>query len=388
MRPRQEGKPFIADSLTFSSSHSKEDYLMDRRPSYGDGSPTDELLQTIEGLRQQWRQRFPRQGIGLWIVGAFLVLLWLGSGFYVVGPGERGIVLLFGAATDQTEPGLRYRLPWPIQSHAVVDIAQVRRAEVGFRTAADSTMERGARGSARTVPQEALMLTGDENIVELQLFVQYRVQDPVKFLFGARDPEGVLHTSAEVALRSAVGRNTIDYTMTEGRVEVQEQTKGALQQLLDVYQTGLLVTEARLLVVDPPSEVRDAFHDVVRALEDRDRLVKEAEGYGEDVVPKARGEAAQMVQQAEAYKAQRVIRAQGDAERFLKILAEYDKAKAITRDRLYLESVERIMPTVEKFILDNNAKSGVLPLLPLKGLVAAPAAAAPEETPTVTTNRR
>jgi membrane protease subunit HflK len=155
MRPRQEGKPFIADSLTFSSSHSKEDYLMDRRPSYGDGSPTDELLQTIEGLRQQWRQRFPRQGIGLWIVGAFLVLLWLGSGFYVVGPGERGIVLLFGAATDQTEPGLRYRLPWPIQSHAVVDIAQVRRAEVGFRTAADSTMERGARGSARTVPQEA-----------------------------------------------------------------------------------------------------------------------------------------------------------------------------------------------------------------------------------------
>jgi membrane protease subunit HflK len=232
------------------------------------------------------------------------------------------------------------------------------------------------------------MLTGDENIVELQLFVQYRVQDPVKFLFGARDPEGVLHTSAEVALRSAVGRNTIDYTMTEGRVEVQEQTKGALQQLLDVYQTGLLVTEARLLVVDPPSEVRDAFHDVVRALEDRDRLVKEAEGYGEDVVPKARGEAAQMVQQAEAYKAQRVIRAQGDAERFLKILAEYDKAKAITRDRLYLESVERIMPTVEKFILDNNAKSGVLPLLPLKGLVAAPAAAAPEETPTVTTNRR
>lgn len=360
---------------------------MDRRPSYGDGSPAEELLQTIERLRQQWRQRFPKQGIGLWIVAAFLVLLWFGSGFYVVGPGERGVVLLFRAATEQTEPGLRYHLPWPIQSHTVVDISQVRRAEVGFRTVADTT-ERGARGGTRTVPQEALMLTGDENIVELQLFVQYRVQDPVKFLFGADDPEGVLHTSAEVALRSAVGRNTIDYTMTDGRVEVQEQAKTALQELLDAYQTGLLVSEARLLVVDPPSEVRDAFHDVVRALEDRDRLVKEAEGYGEDVVPKARGEAAQMVQQAEAYKAQRVIRSQGDAERFLKILAEYDKAKAITRDRLYLESVERIMPTVEKFILDSGGKSGVLPLLPLKGLAAAPAPSTPQETPTANTDRR
>src|SRR5215813_6040288 len=361
---------------------------MDRRQSYGDGSPADELLETtIESLKR-WRQRFPRQGIGLWVIVALLLLLWLGSGLYVVGPGERGVVLLFRAATEQTEPGLRYRLPWPIQSHAVVDIAQVRRAEVGFRTVSDTPTERSARGGVRTVPQEALMLTGDENIVELQLFVQYRVQDPVKFLFGASDPEGILRTSAEVALRSAVGRNTIDYTMTEGRVEVQEQAKRALQELLDTYRTGLLVTEARLLVVDPPSEVRDAFHDVVRALEDRDRLMKEAEGYREDVVPKARGEAAQMVQQAEAYKAQRVIRAQGDAERFLKVLAEYDKAKAITRDRLYLESVERILPTVEKFILDSDGKAGVLPLLPLKGLAAASVPAAPENTPTTDVNKR
>ena len=287
---------------------------------------------------------------------ALIVLLWLGSGLYVVGPGERGVVLLFREATEQTEPGLRYRLPWPIQSHEIVDISQVRRAEVGFRTVAEETPGRDARGGARTVPQEALMLTGDENIVELQLFVQYRIQDPVKFLFGASDPEGILHTSAEVALRSAVGRNTIDYTMTDGRVEVQEQAKSALQELLDAYQTGLLVSEARLLVVDPPSEVRDAFHDVVRALEDRDRLVKEADGYREGVVPNARGEAAQMVQQAEGYKAQRVIRAQGDAARFLGVLAEYNKAKTITRDRLYLESMERIMPTMEKFILDTTRR--------------------------------
>lgn len=359
---------------------------MERRHRPGDGSPNDEFMQIVEEIQRRFQQ-FSLPGVGPWVVALVFLLIWLGSGFYVVGPGERGVVLLFRKATEQTEPGLRYHLPWPIQSHEVVDIAQVRRVEVGFRTA-DTGMERGSGGNTRTVPQEALMLTGDENIVELQFFVQYRIVDPVKFLFGASEPEGILHTSAEVALRSAVGRNTIDYTMTDGRVEVQEQAKTALQELLEAYQTGLLVTEARLLVVDPPSEVRDAFHDVVRALEDRDRLVKEADGYREDVVPKARGEAAQMIQQAEGYKAQRVIRAQGDAERFLKILAEYDKARAITRDRLYLESIERIMPNMEKFILDSSGKSGVLPLLPLRG--AMPSAIAQEigQTPTSTTEER
>ena len=359
---------------------------MDRGQRDGDVPLADELFQRVEELKGSV-ERFT-SGKGLWVIAALILLLWLGSGLYVVGPGERGVVLLFRKATEQTEPGLRYHLPWPVQSHEIVDIAQVRRAEVGFRTVAAETLSRDARGNARTVPQEALMLTGDENIVELQFFVQYRIQDPIKFLFGANDPEGILHTSAEVALRSAVGRNTIDYTMTDGRVEVQEQAKSALQELLDTYQTGLLVSEARLLVVDPPSEVRDAFHDVVRALEDRDRLVKEADGYREGVVPNARGEAAQMIQQAEGYKAQRVIRAQGDAARFLNILAEYDKAKAITRDRLYLESVERIMPTMEKFILHSGERGGVLPLLPLKELVTSPALAGAEKTSTPTTDRR
>jgi membrane protease subunit HflK len=359
---------------------------MDRRQSHEDIPVAAELFQRFEELKRSVQQF--TSGKGLWVSAALILLLWLGSGLYVVGPGERGVVLLFREAIEQTEPGLRYRLPRPIQSHEIVDIAQVRRAEVGFRTVAEETQGRDTRGDARTVPGEALMLTGDENIVELQFFVQYRVQDPVKFLFGANDPEGILHTSAEVALRSAVGRNTIDYTMTEGRVEVQEQTRSALQELLDAYQTGLLVSEARLLVIDPPNEVRDAFHDVVRALEDRDRLVKEADGYREGVVPNARGEAAQMVQQAEGYKAQRVIRAQGDAERFLKILTEYDKAKAITRDRLYLESVERIMPTIEKFILDSGERGGVLPLLPLRDLVSSPTPATPEKTLNTNGNKR
>jgi len=217
------------------------------------------------------------------------------------------------------------------------------------------------------------MLTGDENIVDVHLFIQYLIQDPVKFLFHIRDPERALHASAEVALRAAVGENTIDYTMTEGRVEVQDRVKRQLQGLLDLYGTGLLVTEARLLVVDPPREVREAFHDVVRAWEDRERLIREAEGYREDVVPKARGEAAQMVRAAEAYREQRLIRAQGDATRFLKVLEEYRKAEEVTRDRLYLETIDRVLPNTQKFILDAGGdRGGVLPLLPLRDFVSPP----------------
>jgi len=332
----------------------------------GEPFPTPNLREGVDELRRRLGQarqwlRGPR---GVLVLGG-LLLLWIASGLYIVGPGERGVVLLFGKLWSQTQPGLRYRLPWPIQARQVVDTARVRRAEIGFRT---------SEGRSMPVPEESLMLTGDENIVDVQLFVQYLVQDPVKFLFRARDPETVLRASAEVALRGVVGQNTVDYTMTEGRVEVQERVKTYLQGLLDAYETGLLVTEARLLVVDPPRDVREAFHDVVRAWEDRERLIKEAEGYAEDVVPKARGEAAQMLQQAEAYRAQRVIRAQGDAARFLKVLGEYDKAKTVTRERLYLESAERILPKTQKFVLQGDGSRDVVPFLPLKDLVPAPPA--------------
>lgn len=339
----------------------------------GGSSPGDELMQGLEDIKRTI-QRFTK-GLGVWLIVGVVVVLWLGTGLYVVGPSERGIVLRFGAVVNETAPGLRFHLPWPVESHVVVDIARVRSAQVGYRPSSTQGSAAG-RGNARTIPQEALMLTGDENIVEVNLVVQYRIQDPVKYLFSAYEPERMLHSSAEVALRSAVGGNTIDYTMTDGRLDVQEQAKRALQGLLDVYQTGLFVTEARLLAVDPPNEVRDAFNDVVRALEDRDRLKQEAEGYQEDIVPKARGEAAQMIQQAEAYKAQRVIRSQGDADRFLRVLAEYEKAKSVTRDRLYLESVERIMPNMEKIILDSEDGGGVVPLLPLKDLGTTAAASA------------
>jgi membrane protease subunit HflK len=340
---------------------------MDQRHNPRDTFPLEDfklppgLEKFLEGLKQWGTGKLS------WIILAIVLVIWLASGIYKVGPGERGVVRLFGKVVAQTGPGLRYRLPWPIQAHNVVDIARVRRAEIGFRT-----VTQGPTTVTQPVPVESLMLTGDENIVDIQLFVQYLVQDPVKYLFRSRNPERILRASAEVALRGVVGQNTIDYTMTEGRVIVQEKVKTYLQSLLDLYQTGLLVTEARMLVVDPPQAVRDAFHDVVRAWEDRARLIKEAEGYREDVLPKARGEAAEMIRQAEAYKEQRIIRAQGDAAKFLKVLKEYKKAKVVTRDRLYLEKIEKILPTMEKFILETGGEKGggVLPLLPLRGLLA------------------
>jgi membrane protease subunit HflK len=324
-----------------------------------------DLSEQLEPLRRAL-QRWGKRRVVMAVV-AGVTLLWLASGLYVVGPGERGVVLLFGRVVGQTDSGLRYRLPAPIQSHHIVDIATVRRAEIGFR--ADRT-------GTRALPGESLMLTGDENIVDVQLFVQYLVREPEKFLFRARQPELALRSSAEVALRAAVGENTIDYTMTEGRVEVQDRVKKQLQDLLDLYGTGLLVTEARLLVVDPPREVKEAFHDVVRAWEDRERLIKEAEGYAEGVVPKARGEAVQMLRTAEAYREQRLIRARGDADRFVRIHGEYRKAEAVTRDRLFLEMVDRVLPRTKTVVVDSRGdRSSVVPLLPLGSfLPEAPAA--------------
>lgn len=330
---------------------------MDQFRPREDPNPVREIQRGVEDIKDFMSRFFKGRGILLIIL--IIVALYLASGIYIVGAGEKGVVLLFGKVHSLTGPGLQYRLPKPFMSNAVVDIARVREAEIGFRS---------DRHSARPVPAESLMLTGDENIVDVQLFVQYMVQDPVKFLFGADAPISALKASAEVALRGVVGENTIDYTMTDGRAEIQQKVQGYLQRLLDNYSTGLVVTQARLLVVDPPAQVQEAFHDVVRALEDRARLIAEAEGFREDVIPKARGQAQQEIREAEAYKAQRVIRAKGDAGRFDTILAEYLKSPNVTRERLYLESAEQFLLPTKKFIMEGG-ESRVLPLLPLTGQV-------------------
>jgi len=326
------------------------------------GPPDDEDNEDFGEMLRQTRDRAKR--LQRFIVLGIIVaaVLWIGSGVYIVGPAEQGVVLQFGRHVNTTSPGVNYHLPWPIQNVVIVDIANVRRAEIGQRTVS-------AQGSQETrrILEEALMLTADENIVEVGLLVQYKVKDAAAFVFNVNNPEAVLHTTTEVALRSAVGKMPIDGVITERRAEVQENTRAYLQELMDEYNAGIQITDVRLQVADAPDQVRDAFHEVVRAREDRERKVNEAQAYREDVVPRARGEAKRLLEQAQAYKEERIRSARGESERFLSILREYRLAPEVTRERMYIEAVEQAMADVEK-VLITPADSGVLPFLPLRSL--------------------
>jgi modulator of FtsH protease HflK len=294
------------------------------------------------------------------VVVPILILLWLGSGIYIVQPGEEGVVRTFGRFSNITGPGLNYRLPRPFQNLTIIDVQSIRRAEIGFRT--------NTQGRKDEILNEALMLTEDENIVQVELLIQYRIGDSRDFVFNVQDPEDVLITSAEVALRSAVGQMTIDAVITEERARVQEQTRIFLSRLMEDYSTGILVTDVRLQVADPPAEVRDAFQEVVRAKADKERRINEAEAYQNDVVPRARGEKQRLIEDATGFKDREVLRAQGEAERFLAILKAYQIAPDITRERLHIEALERVLSGVELVLLDKEAVGNqVLPFLPLNG---------------------
>lgn len=326
----------------------------------GTGEPEQvdwgKLWQKLTKKKGKGKPREPKSRSKPVIIGVVVALvIWLLTGIYIVGPGEQGVVKQFGKEIGKTSAGLNYHIPQPIQSVTVVDMTTIRRVEIGFK---DSV----------PVPSEALMLTGDENIVDIHAIVQYKVRDASQFLFRVKDVETVLKSAAEVALRSAVGQNTIDYIMLDGRAYVQEQTRAFLQQLMDDYQSGVMITEVRLQEVYAPEEVKDAFDEVVRAREDRERKIREAEGYAADVVPKARGEKEQQIQMGLAYKEERIIRAQGDAEKFLSVLEEYQKAPDVTRKRLYLETIEKILPGEEKIIIDPQVGENLLPFLPLRGM--------------------
>ncbi|MFH1486030.1 MAG: FtsH protease activity modulator HflK [Chloroflexota bacterium] len=336
----------------------------------GDEEP--ELPKRIEGVRMRNEQNIDWADLGrrftrakgsvatvLLIGVVILAALWLMTGIYQVGPGSEGVIRQFGVVVAKTGPGLQYHLPWPIQQADVVNMEEIRRAEIGFRTVSTRPVR------YENEPHEALMLTGDENIVDIHVIVQYKIKSASEYLFKVRDVEDTLKAVAEVALRGVVGQNSIDFVMIEGRQQVETDTMKYLQDILDVYGSGLLVTAVKLQEVDAPEQVRDAFHDVVRAKEDKEKLINEARGYREDLVPKARGEAQQMIKAAEAYKEQRIIRARGDAEKFLKVLEEYRKAKDVTRKRLYLETMERILPGIEKIILASDS-GNLLQFLPLR----------------------
>ena len=292
----------------------------------------------------------------LLIIGIVL-LVWLATGIYIVQPGQEGVVLTFGKFANVTGSGLNYRLPWPIQSVTIVNVESIRRAEIGFRTT--------DRDRKREVLSEALMLTKDENIVQVELLVQYRVASSRDFVFNVQDPELILLTSTEVALRSTVGQMTVDDVITEERARVQDETRDFLARLMADYETGIQVTDVRLQVADPPKEVRDAFQDVVRARADKERLINESQAYQNDVVPKARGEKQQAIEEATAFREEQILHATGDANRFLSVLKEYRLARQVTRERMHIEALEKILNQVELILVDDGFGKGVLPFLPL-----------------------
>jgi membrane protease subunit HflK len=298
-----------------------------------------------------------------WIIPA-VVVVWLLSGIYIVRPDEQGVVRRFGRAVRITQPGPHYRLPHPIEMLDKVKVKKVRRIEIGFRT-----YRPGPPAQYRFLPEESLMLTGDEQIIDAQIIVQYQVKDPEKFLFNVRGLEaerGALRDAAEVALRQVVGQRPIDDVLITEKLQVEIDIRELLQRIIDRYDSGVRIVEVKLQTVRPPKEVEKAFSDVVSAKEDKERVIKEADGYREDVLPKARGKAERIIREAEAYKAERTKRSQGDADRFLAVLKEYEKAKAVTRKRLYLETMEKILPGIRKFVIDPEAGGNLLQFLPLE----------------------
>lgn len=326
--------------------------------SYHNRSPNNkEMDQFNEAALKASQWLAGHRGYFYILIFVLFLAAWLVSGIYIVQPGEEGVVRTYGRFSGVTTAGLNYHLPWPIQEATIVDVESIRRVEIGFRTSPDRKQE---------VFDEALMLTEDENIVQVELLVQYRISSSRDFVFNVESPEQVLLTSAEVALRSTVGQMTIDNVITEERARVQDQTRVFLTRLLDDYGSGIMVTDVRLQVADPPQEVRDAFQEVVRAKADRERLINEAQAYQNDVVPRARGEKQRLIEEAAAFKDQQVLRATGNAERFLAVLEAYQLAPEVTRERMHIEALEGVLNEVELILMDGNTFGGqVLPFLPL-----------------------
>lgn len=325
-------------------------------PAPDPGRVGEEWGKTFSSLRN----RLPG---GPRIVLLALAVLWLASGIYIVEPDEAGVVQRFGAYAYSTGPGPHYHLPFPIETVKTPKVSQVRRVEVGFRT----TSREGMTQQFKVVPEESLMLTGDENIVDVQFIVQYQIGNPVNYLFKVDRPDETLKSAAEAAVREVIGDSKIDLVLTSGKVKVQADTKTLLQAMLDRYDSGIDVVAVQLQNVHPPKEVVDAFKDVASAREDKIRFVNEADAYANDVVPKARGRAAAILNEATAYREQVIRRAKGGADRFSALRAEYEKAPAVTRERLFIEGMEALLanPELEKLVMSSDAARQAVPYLPL-----------------------
>ena len=291
------------------------------------------------------------------ILGIALVL-WLLTGIYVVGPDEVGVVQTFGKYSRAAQSGLNYHFPYPIETVKTPKVTEVKRIEIGFRSV--------GKNQYQTVERESLMLTGDENIVDAEMIVQYKIKDPEAYSFNFIQPELTVREASEASLRTVVGRHNIDEALTSGKFMIQEETKELVQSILDKYKTGIIVVAVQLQDVSPPQQVIAAFKDVASAKEDKNKMVNQAEGYRNDLIPKARGEGQSMIREAEGYKKARIARAEGDVAKFSAVLKEYRKAKGVTETRMYLETIEEILPNKEKIIVPDAKSGNLINLLNLK----------------------
>lgn len=298
-----------------------------------------------------------QMGGGVVMLLVLVLVMWLASGIYIVDEGQRGVVLRFGSFDRITTSGPNVRLPWPIESHEIVELSRVRTIEVGYR------------GSS-TVLKEALMLTDDENIVMVQFAVQYRLKDPKDFLFKNRFPDEAVMGAAETAIREVVGKSLMDFVLYEGREQIAANTSKLIQEILDRYETGVLVTAVTLQSTQPPEQVQAAFDDAVKAGQDRERQKNEGQAYANDVIPRARGTASRLLEEAEGYKQSVIANAEGEASRFQQVLTEYSKAPVVTRQRLYLDAVQQVMSNTSKVMVDSRGGNNLL-YLPLDKLMQA-----------------
>jgi len=331
----------------------------------GGGQPPD-LEEFLKRSQEKIRQALPKGfgGGGALIVGLIVAAVWLMSGIYVVDPDEQGVVTRFGAFVGRTTPGINYHLPWPIESVATPPVTREQAVYLGYRL--------GNSQGARDIPEESLMLTGDENIIDTNFTVFWVIKDAAAFLFNVENPDnqldGTVKAVAESAMREVVGKNQIEPILTANREPIQDEVRDLMQRILDSYNAGVTVTRVQMQKADPPAQVIEAYRDVQAARTDQDRMRNEAEAYANKVVPEARGQAARIVQQAEGYKQQVTAEAQGEAARFVSIYDQYKKAPDVTRRRIYLDTMRDVLGDMNKVIVDNKGGSGVVPYLPLPEL--------------------
>ncbi len=300
---------------------------------------------------------FKQFGGGIVILCGLVIALWLASGFYIVDAAQRGVVLLFGRYSETTEPGLRWRLPYPIQSHELVNLTGVRTVEVGYR------------GTERNkVLKEALMLTDDENIINILFAVQYILQDPQAYVFNNRSPEEAVIQVAETSIREIVGKNKMDFVLYEGREQIATTTAQLMQSILDRYKTGIQISKVTMQNAQPPEQVQAAFDDAVKAGQDRERQKNEGQAYANDVIPRARGTASRLLEESNGYSQRVIAQSEGDASRFRQVLVEYNRAPEVTRQRLYIDTVQQVMSNVSKVMIDSRSSNNLL-YLPLDRLI-------------------